>query len=95
MRGFMEERPIIAMDFDETYTLNPVAWDSVLRTLSRSGFDVHIVTFRHPNERPEDLKCLSDQGYPLHFTGRVTKRKYMASKGLRVAVFIDDLPENC
>lgn len=37
---------IIALDFDDTYTINPTMWDSVIDIFKSNGFDMLICTAR-------------------------------------------------
>jgi hypothetical protein len=82
----------IALDFDGTYTEDPMFWSDMIESAKDFGHDVCIVTFRHPNQTHEYLRIL-EQWIPVHFTSGVSKRKFMEERGIVIDVWIDDQPE--
>lgn len=83
----------IAIDFDETYTADPVLWDTFIASAVERGHRVYCVTCRRDTEDNRDvvrIACL-----PPHrhlFTGLSAKRWYCDKRGIKVDVWIDDLP---
>ncbi len=83
---------IVAMDFDDTYTLDPAAWDVVIRDLENAGHEVICVTCRRDtDENREKVQCGQ---LTVYFTGLRPKREFMLRRGVKVDVWIDDDP-NC
>lgn len=86
------EPKIIGFDFDETISDNEVAWLSVMQLLERSGYHCIIVTWRKPDEWPEDLKLFVDKGFKVYYTSRQAKQEYMFKQGIKVSIWVDDNP---
>ena len=74
----------IALDYDKTYTLDPVFWANVIREARARGHTVDIVTMRHDNEDER----LADMPVPVIYTGRKAKQKFFSAD-----VWIDDTPQ--
>ena len=90
---FVDYEPkVIGIDFDETISDKPSTWLNIMLLLERAGYHVVVVTWRAPNEWPEDLQFLVDKGFKVHYTSRQAKEVYMASKGIKVSIWIDDNP---
>jgi hypothetical protein len=79
----------IALDFDGTYTADPALWDTFIDAARRRGHEVHVVTMRHESE-PVRIGTIVDR---VHYTDRRAKAAYMAARGLRVQIWIDDRPD--
>lgn len=80
----------IGLDYDDTYTRDPLMWDSVIDIMQKCGHKVYLVTWRTPSEcydLPKDLTNKLDGVYP---TSRKAKESYMLSQGINIHVFIDD-----
>lgn len=77
----------IALDYDETYTKDPVLWGYFIDHAVQRGHEVMVVTFRAPELEIEDM------GIPVYYTSYRAKRKYMESQGVRIDIWIDDSPE--
>ena len=72
---------IIALDYDQTYTADPVLWDRFINAAQSQGHDVQIVTMRYPHEPIPDL------GLTVVYTGRQAK-----SRHFKADIWIDDSP---
>src|SRR5690606_10590250 len=94
----------IALDYDDTYTKDPDAWDGVIDALTMAGHEVMIVTFRDESIPIEKVPCIpvfsgdeydSTTWVPLHvfYTGYRAKRNYMRDQGIEIDVWIDDSPD--
>ena len=46
----------IAIDYDDTYTLDPNTWDVIITTLEKAGHEVYCVTKRY-EELADDIKA--------------------------------------
>lgn len=87
-----EREKVVAVDFDETISDNPGTWLQVMRCLELGGYVVYVVTWRSPTTAPEELQFLVDKGYKIFYTSFKAKKPYMKSKGIDVAIWIDDHP---
>jgi hypothetical protein len=84
---------IVALDFDGTFTEDPEGWSGVIALFKARGHTIYIVTMRHPEVEeaiPNFIKHIVDD---IFYTGRLAKRKFMESKGIKIDVWIDDNPE--
>lgn len=84
----------IGLDYDDTYTRDPIAWDYFINFFKQRGHYVHIVTWRNDLECEEirhDLQ-LMHRVDGLYATARKAKEKYMYDQGIRIDVWIDDNP---
>jgi hypothetical protein len=79
----------IGLDYDGTYTADPVLWDAFINAARQRGHEVHLVTMRADSE-PVRLGAHVDR---IHYTDRKAKRQFMQALGLPVQVWIDDMPD--
>lgn len=85
---------VISLDYDGTADQDPQAWLQFIRDFKAKGHTVHMVTMRYASEETPFLaKVQRDQLAQVFYTGRKAKREYMAEKGIRINVWIDDQPE--
>lgn len=82
----------IGMDFDDTYTRDPKAWNDFIRSFRSRGHKVYIVTWRFESESNDLYLNLGNFVDGIYPTGRLAKEKFMYSKGIRIDVWIDDNP---
>jgi hypothetical protein len=82
----------IALDFDDTYTRDPMMWNWFIDRAKERGHDVRIVTFRKRSMTDPALDYLA-QKIPVIFTEYIQKREYTDSMQWYVDVWIDDSPE--
>ncbi len=83
----------ISLDFDETYTRDPKAWNEFISLMQSHGHNVYCVTFRHESEGQEVKEALANKVDGIFFTGRLSKRTHMYNRGIDVHVWIDDMPQ--
>ena len=82
----------LALDFDETYTLDPETWNKVIQLFLTSGHKVYCVTKRYEH-LSEDIKNVLD--IPIIFAPRsVAKMQAVKSVGIKIDVWIDDKPQS-
>ncbi|CAB4160533.1 hypothetical protein UFOVP773_1 [uncultured Caudovirales phage] len=72
---------IIALDYDKTYTADPVLWADFIIAAKARKHDVKIVTLRTPNE------AIQIDGVEVIYTSRQAKMKHIAAD-----IWIDDNP---
>lgn len=82
----------IALDFDDTYTRDPLFWDTVIYGALEMGHDIRIVTFRKSTMTHPALDYLA-QKIPVIYTEYTQKRPYCKHIGWVPDIWIDDSPE--
>jgi hypothetical protein len=84
----------IGLDFDDTYTRDPIAWNEFIRIFVSRGHTIYCTTFRFPEQSQQVYDSIGKViGHKnCYFTSYNAKRKYMQSKGIMIDVWIDDMP---
>ena len=85
----------IALDYDNTYTLEPVFWLAFVMTAEMFGHEVRIVTIRDERyDRTEPLAQL-ERSLPVIYTRGVAKKWFLThfGEGFTPDIWIDDKPE--
>jgi len=82
----------ISLDFDDTYTRDPKAWDDFIDLMQRQGHSVYCVTMRHESEGRQVKEALASRVDGVFFTNRKAKKDFMYERGINVDVWIDDSP---
>lgn len=84
----------IALDFDNTFTLDPNLWYCFIDDVLDRGGSVTIVTVRHPYwDAHPLLDELQKVGIVVIFTDGRAKKDFCAELGLEFDVWIDDRPQ--
>lgn len=85
----------IAIDYDNTYTLDPNFWNLFIVTAKNAGHLPFIVTHRERHRDSNDqLAEVEEKLCPVFYTGGVAKRWWCLHWGPgEVHVWIDDKPE--
>lgn len=87
----------ISVDFDDTYTKDPLLWDAFIKNAMARGHTVYCVTAR--STEPYDTDEVYDSiGLLIGrdnciFTAGVSKRRFVWTKKIKIDVWIDDSPE--
>lgn len=94
----MSDKPIVALDYDGTVTLNVPMWIEIIKQFQQNGFEVIIVTWRTHNE------CIGNRAFGaidsrirelVHRivpTERKAKQEFCAAYGIHPTLWIDDNP---
>lgn len=84
----------IALDFDETYTVHPDMWDSIVILMQGSGCDVRFVTYRYENApgNSDILAAAEKLGIKIIFCNYFQKAQVTAIHGWIPDIWIDDMP---
>ena len=83
--------PLIAIDYDKTYSLNPAMFGRLIEVLRSYRWRILIVTARYDN----DEECLPSMPVPVIYTGRRAKKEFMEGElKTKVHVWMDDDPEH-
>lgn len=85
---------VIAIDYDDTLSLNIEAWKQIVALFHSFGAVVYIVTYRHSTQFDDmclDITHVKD----IIFTNGCGKKKYCEEiAGVEVDIWIDDSPES-
>lgn len=81
----------IALDYDETYTLDPYFWDNFKEMATQRGHTVFIVTKRGADHKGfvEDMP-----EWMVFHTNLEAKQEFCKNNDIHVDVWIDDDPVN-
>ena len=90
---------LIAIDFDDTLTADPVMFRTLIAVLKSFGHHAVCVTAR----RDTDENRLNIEGYfakygidlYVHYSALGSKLEHMERIGVKVDIWIDDDPEKC
>jgi hypothetical protein len=80
----------IAIDYDETYTLDPVVWSKIINILLESKHNVYCVTKRY-EAIADDIK--DTLNIPIIFATK-SKLEAVQSHDVKIDVWIDDRPHS-
>lgn len=88
------KKMLVAIDFDDTYTADPELWDQFIDNCMARGHKVVMVTCRRDTaDNREECNIPALARFNHYFTGLSPKRWYMEHRGIKVDVWIDDMPE--
>jgi hypothetical protein len=82
----------ISLDFDDTYTRDPLLWDNFISSARQHGHRVYVVTMRYKEEGDDVVKYLQENVDMIIFTGRLAKKPYLDNMHIHIDVWIDDNP---
>jgi len=83
---------IVAIDYDDTISLNHNLWQEVINTFNSFGAKVYVVTYRE-STRFQDMK-IPEGVIDTVFTNAQAKREYCEEMGIDIDIWIDDSPES-
>lgn len=85
----------IALDYDDTYTRDPLFWNWVVDMAQCRGHTVYCVTARHDRMLDDIEQTLGRVLPPGHIIacGGTGKRKFCDDLDILIDVWIDDSPE--
>ncbi len=81
----------IAIDYDGTYTADPLLWLDFIQKALDKGHKVVCVTMRWEGESDSMDPRLKNL-VPVVFTARQAKHPYVKKQGIDVHIWIDDCP---
>lgn len=89
------DKVIIALDFDDTFTISPTFWLDFIRRVLDQGWEIICVTYRDNTtyDRIELEQAFLPYKIPIYFTGGQAKADYMQTRGIIPTIWIDDSPE--
>lgn len=80
----------IAIDYDGTYTVDPVLWEEFAKSARARGHNVICMTARYTPPNHDNLRMPT---FPVVCTGGKQKRDYAELAELTIDIWIDDMPE--
>lgn len=83
---------IVAIDYDKTYTVDPVLFDQIIKLFQSNGHTVVCITLRPPIMGEEVLNSIGKLVAVLFTSGKM-KREYAEENGISVDIWVDDMPE--
>lgn len=85
---------IIAIDYDNTYTGDPITFNGIIDLFKAAGHTVVCVTGRDANSvMAEPVVNSIGKLVPIVFAGKEWKRDAAIKRGYNVNIWIDDIPE--
>jgi len=75
----------LALDYDQTYTVDPEFWDAFMANAQVRGHEIICVTMRGPQAKVP-MNC------PIVYTSGEAKVPFCEQHGIKVDVWIDDQP---
>ena len=90
---------LIAIDFDDTLTADPVMFRTLIAVVESFGHRTICVTARRDTSENREWVSdwLKEHGIDLyvHYTAGASKVDHMARIGVKVDIWIDDDPRKC
>ncbi len=84
---------LICLDYDGTYTEDPVLWDGFIASAQAAGHRVICATMRFEDTEGDEVKLvLAHRVEKIYFTDRGAKQPWLAAQGINPDVWIDDSP---
>ena len=87
---------IIALDFDETYTKDPMLWNYLILGVNHDKLKANkiiMATYRHEKLDYDPLfEILRVLGVDCYFTDGKAKKPFLQNLGIEVDIWIDDNP---
>ena len=80
----------VAIDYDDTYTLDKQLWNHVIKMFIDAGHNVFCVTKRY-EEIADDIR--EDMNIPIVYATR-SKLEAVVNANIRIDVWIDDKPQS-
>lgn len=84
---------LIALDYDDTFTRDPLGWQSVCAILKVRGHTIVGATMRNHFEAKDINPIYLEICTEIYFSNREAKRAFLAREGVFPDVWIDDNPE--
>lgn len=83
---------IIAIDYDDTYTKDPMLWLEFIDSALNRGHKVVIATMRATYQKDTMDPVLLDK-VPVYFTNCKAKKPVLEAQGIKPDIWIDDNPQ--
>lgn len=84
---------MLALDYDDTYTRDPIFWDEVIKLATQRGHSIICVTARNERYRQEVADDLGSKVEAIICTNGRAKHGAAYEAGFMPSVWIDDSPQ--
>lgn len=86
---------LIALDYDDTYTADPILWDLFIEQAKQRGHEVFCVTMRYADKESQEVEeNLGDKVDRIIYTNRKAKKVVFRMQcGRNPDIWIEDTPE--
>jgi len=89
----IKETLLISLDYDDTFTANPIFWKKFIDLAIEEGHRIVIATMRHEHEGRNLEILLADHVEKIIYTGRKAKKPFLKKLGIEPDIWVDDMPE--
>jgi hypothetical protein len=83
----------ISLDYDATFTADPELWLEFIKTAKTRGHEIYCVTARFDWEA-DSMDARLKEAVRVIFCDRQAKRTSAEKAGIKIDIWIDDVPEN-
>lgn len=83
-------RNVISIDYDDTWTEDPVMWRHIAELMRSRGHIVVMCTSRAASNPVDGVPAWVE----VYYTNGAPKAAFMAQAGLMVSIWVDDMPQN-
>lgn len=89
----MNQKPIICLDYDGTYTRFPDLLDLIVKHCKDKNYEIILATMRYESEKDIGLEVIEMKGVKIIYTNRQAKYLFLQSIGIKPDLWIDDEPK--
>lgn len=83
----------IAIDYDDTYTLNPNLWNQIIEIFMKQNNNVYCVTKRYEDNAEDIVEAFANINVPIIYAIK-SKLEAVSEAGIKIDVWIDDKPQS-
>ena len=84
----------VAIDYDDTWTRDPVAWGAIVTILQAAGHGVYCVTKRYPEQAQDVVEAMRPRQIPIIYSPLGEAKDTSARMAsVVIDVWIEDKPE--
>jgi len=85
---------MLAIDYDNTYTADPITFDQVIRLFQQAGHGVVCITNRTSDMKKQEIMSSIGKLVPVIFAGADWKRDAATKNGYKIDFWLDDNPSS-
>lgn len=83
----------VALDYDDTFTVNPQMWGMIVAVMKQFGAEVKFVTYRSMKTNNADIELSAKEvDIPIIYCNYYQKAQVCAKSGWIPDIWIDDMP---
>lgn len=85
----------ISIDYDNTYTTDPLLWNWFAQEAMARGHEVYCVSYRQEKDMDEPRATIGRLIVVgnCYGTGGQQKKEFMSKKGIAIDIWVDDMPD--